>query len=345
MSIFEIDPLRDSRWSAFVDGHPRSSTFHRTEWLQALQSAYGYQAAAFTTCAPNLPLSNSLVFCRIRSTFTGNRFVSLPFSDHCEILTGAPEEDGELVSTLRLKLNGDNWEYLELRPVNPLPGTEKLVAPVLNYVYHRLDLERSENELFKGFHKDCVQRKIRRAERESLRYAEGTSDQLLDQFYRLFVLTRRRHGLPPQPLRWFRSLTRSFGNKLKIRVASKDGLPVASIITLSHRKTMTFKYGSSDARFNNLGGTALLLWRAMSEARAEGYEEFDMGRTDRDNAGLIAFKDHWGARCTTLTYYRYPAGSAAPGEGPAMKVARRFMSVAPAALLRAIGSLSYRHIG
>jgi|SRR6266571_752828 len=35
---------------------------------------------------------------------------------------------------------------------------------------------------------------------------EGRSDALFEKFFRLHVLTRRKHGLPPQPLVWFRNL-------------------------------------------------------------------------------------------------------------------------------------------
>src|SRR5204862_7134910 len=98
---------------------------------------------------------------------------------------------------------------------------------------HRLNLSPSSDELFRHFHKDCVQRKIRRAEREAVVYREGNSPELLSSFYQLMLRTRRRHQLPPQPLDWFRNLVRCMGDSLKIRVASKDGRPIASIVTLS----------------------------------------------------------------------------------------------------------------
>ena len=118
-------------------------------------------------------------------------------------------------------------------------------------------------------------------------------------------MTRRRQSLPPQPLNWFRALIAAFGKDLKIRVASKDGVAVASILTLSHRKSMVYKYGCSDAAFNNLGGTALLFWKTIQEAKDRGLEEFEMGRSDVDNLGLIAFKERWGASRKLINYWTY----------------------------------------
>ena len=110
----------------------------------------------------------------------------------------------------------------------------------------------------------------------------------------------------PLPVRWFRNLIACLGGKLKIRVASKDGRPVASILTLRHKRILVYKYGCSDHRFNNLGGTQLLMWKAIQEAKNDRLDEFDMGRSDCDSPGLIVFKDRWGAAQSTLSYFRYP---------------------------------------
>jgi lipid II:glycine glycyltransferase (peptidoglycan interpeptide bridge formation enzyme) len=208
-----------------------------------------------------------------------------------------------------------------------------------------LDLRPPWEKLFAAFHKDCVRRKIRRAEREKLRYEEGASQSLLQNFYRLQVKTRRRQGLPPQPKAWFRGLIASFGKDLKIRVASKGDVPVASILTLSFKKSMVYKYGCSDAAYHNLGGTALLFSRAIQEAKESGFEEFEMGRSDLRNAGLIAFKEHWGAQGTTIRYWRYPAGPASPPDLWKMKWARRVVPFVPDFALVTTGKLLYRHIG
>jgi lipid II:glycine glycyltransferase (peptidoglycan interpeptide bridge formation enzyme) len=122
-------------------------------------------------------------------------------------------------------------------------------------------------------------------------------------------------------------------------------MPVASILTLTHKKSMTYKYGCSDPQQNRLGGVALLFWKAIEEASEKGYVELDMGRSDVSNAGLIAFKEHWSAARFPLTYWRYP--TAPPGRG----IARNARAVGPVFLrapewsLKIAGRLLYRHIG
>jgi CelD/BcsL family acetyltransferase involved in cellulose biosynthesis len=346
VSIFEIDPLNDPRWSNFVSGSPRSSVFHRCEWLRALKSAYGYEPVALSSGSASSPLTNAMLFCRIKSKLTGKRIVSLPFSDHCEPLVESKDEAEHILANVKDSVVHRDWKYVEIRPLSAALWDEFMPVITSRYYLHRLDLRRTEEQLFKSFHKDCVQRKLRRAERESLRYEEGTSETLLDQFYKLLLLTRRKHRIPPQPLKWFRSLISSFGTDLKIRVALKDETPIASILTLPHMRTMTYKYGCSNPEFNNLGGTAFLFWRTIVDARAEGFEEFDLGRSEMDNAGLVSFKDHWGAERSILNYRRFPVKSVAPEERKWVGwVVKHIIAAAPDASLIKLGNLLYRHIG
>jgi lipid II:glycine glycyltransferase (peptidoglycan interpeptide bridge formation enzyme) len=206
-------------------------------------------------------------------------------------------------------------------------------------------LRKSKQELFQSFHKNCVQRKIRRAEREQLVCEEGTSESLLQRFYELLVITRRRQHLPPQPLSWFRALVAEFGDSLKIRVASKGNLPIASILTITHKQSMVYKYGCSHARFHKLGGMALLFWNAIQEAKGKGLDQFEMGRSDTANLGLIAFKEHWGAVGSELNYWTYPSANRVTSNHPSRAMLRQFVRVVPDAILKVTGRLFYRHIG
>ena len=92
------------------------------------------------------------------------------------------------------------------------------------YHMHRLDLRPQVAEIFGRMHHSSTQRAVRRAEREGLTYETGTSDRLLASFYRLLRMTRRRHGLPPQPFAWFRNLVSCLGQRVAIHAAvNKDG--------------------------------------------------------------------------------------------------------------------------
>jgi hypothetical protein len=349
LTTYTIDPLNDERWVRFLDEHPEASIFHTREWLQALKRTYGYDPVAFTTSSPGSGLQDAIVCCRVRSWVTGSRMVSLPFSDHCQPLVDSSEIFRLLLSALQERTRGGGWKYMELRPLalenSMLDGSVQL-SKSEEFYFHRLNLQPDATSLFQGFHKSCVQRKIRRAERENLFYESGRSLTLLDKFYRLLILTRRRHQLPPQPFVWFRNLVDCLGDRLTIRLVSKNEEPIASMITLAYKASLTYKYGCSDERFHNLGGMPFLFWNAIQEAKEAGQQELDFGRSEMENEGLVQFKDHFGACCSRLTYYRNPPE---PRHSQfwqlGTRAARHVISRVPDSILVPAGKLLYRHLG
>lgn len=344
MKLYELDPCKDIRWTRFLQRHPDASIFHTAGWLDALRRTYDYQPIVYTTSPPGRDLSNGQVFCRINSWLTGRRLVSVPFSDHAALLMGEADDVESLVSYLQKKVTQDSCKYVEIRPVN-----QELIVPAFRessvFYRHRIPLDHTSDELFRGFHKSCVQRKIRRAIRERLEYTEGSSDRLIRQFHQLLLPTQSRHRLPPQSISWFRNLSDCLGERLKVRIASKDGQPIAGMITLAYKQSMVYKYGCSDARYHNLGGMAFLFWKTILDAKTRGLVELDMGRSDIENPGLVTFKERWGAQRTTLRYWRYPAVLRSSSTRWKLEAAKRVFSYAPTFALATMGRFLYRHAG
>jgi GNAT acetyltransferase-like protein len=346
MPVYTFNPLEDPRWGKFVKRHPRSSVFHRAEWLKALHQTYGYGPIVYTTSPPGAMVKNGIVFCRVDSWLTGRRLVSLPFADHCEPLVDNPEERKEIFSSLQCALDRERLKYIEIRPMSANLPTESKMEKSSSFCFHTLDLRPTLPDLFRGLQKDSTQRKIRRAEREGLFYEVGRSQALLKEFYRLCLLTRRRHKLPPQPIEWFRNLIAYMGDQLEIRVAFKQKQAIASILTLRHGRTIVYKYGCSDATFHNLGAMPFLFWKTIQEAKEQGLHELDLGRSDPDNKGLITFKGHFGAAASMLTYMRWCATHPqSQTEGYGMKIAKRLIGHIPSGALTTAGRLLYRHVG
>jgi hypothetical protein len=344
--VWTINPLLDVRWSEFVDRHPNSSVFHTIGWLDALRATYGYEPLAFTTSPPSEELKNALLFCVVRSWLTGSRLVSLPFSDHCDPLVENAEQFHALCAHVEALGITNRWKYVEMRTANSSLGVENGFKEYRAYRRHRLDLRPSFDALQKGFHRDCIRRRIRHAERQGLEYEEGRSESLIRHFYTLTVRTRLRKHLPPQPLEWFQNLFACMGKDISARIAFKGTQPIAGIVTLEHRKTIYYKYGASDAEFNSLGAMPMLLWQAMKAAKATGMEELDLGRSDLDNQGLIRFKERWSAEGLPLSMWRAPAPAVSPSfERLKLQLAKTVCAYSPNRMLILAGRLLYRHVG
>jgi hypothetical protein len=347
--VYSFNPLDDPRWPLFLAGHPESSVFHTREWLRAIRTTYGYEPLAFTTSAGE-KLRDAVVFCQIKSWLTGRRLVSLPFSDHCQPLAEG-EDLRAILAHVHDQRRSMRYTYVEIRPV---PGEEKAESsaefrPSNSFRLHGIDLRPELADIYRGFHDSCVRRKIKRAEKESLVHESGTSEDLLQKFRHLLLLTRRRHKLPPQPAAWFQNIVGSLGDMATIHVASKGMTPIASILTLRYKNRLIYKYGCSDSRFSNMGGTPFLFWKAVQQAKEFGVEQFDLGRSDHEDEGLIAFKEHLGAVSSDLIYLRNPAPNhKKESTGYRKSISswgREALVRLPDPLLAGVGQLLYRHMG
>ncbi len=343
-NVHVVDPLVDRRWDELVARHPKASPFHQRGWLQALQRTYGYQPFALTSAAPGEEMNDGIVFCRISSWITGTRAVSLPFADHCEPLVDGAADRARFSAWLQAERERQQWKYVELRPLMPLPEETSGLQPSRSYYFHELDLRPSLDHVFRRMHRDSIQRKIRRAEREGVAYEAGHSEELLEAFYQLLLLTRRRLRILPQPRNWFRNLAECMGDALEVRLARKNGTPIAAILTLRHRRTIVYKYGCSDERFHKLGGVPFLFWRLIEESKAGSAETVDFGRSDFESLGLVRFKDKFDTRKRILTYYRFP-GSKKPMSNEWGPETGRLVSLLPDRAFCAAGRVLYRHIG
>jgi CelD/BcsL family acetyltransferase involved in cellulose biosynthesis len=341
-----LNPFLDSRWDDLVARHPKASAFHQRGWLEALARTYGYEPLVLTSAPAGEPLDNGVVLCRVSSWITGTRLVSLPFADHCELLLNDLSESREFMNWLRADCDLQRGRYVELRPLSGGQDAGHGFHTSRSYWFHELDIRPSLEQLFGQLHKNSFRRKILRAETERLSYEEGRSEQIVDEFYRLLLTTRRRHQLLPQPRTWFRNLVECMGDKIQIRLARKNGAPIAAMLTLRHRSCVVYKYGCSDARFHKLGGMPFLFWRLIEESKASGAEKIDCGRSDLNNEGLIAFKDRLGTKRKLLTYYRYEkTGSRGAATVWGSQMVRKLFSFLPDAVFSTAGKVLYRHMG
>jgi hypothetical protein len=313
-----------------------------------LRETYGYEPVAFTTTPAGRDLENAVVFCVVKSSLVGPRLVSLPFSDHTDLLLDDQSDLSNLLTVLEQGQVEGKWKSVELRPLdrgNRFADWANF-RDGANYVIHRLDLRPCLGDLFQGLHKDSIQRKIHRASREGLRYEEGRSDSLLHEFYRLTMITRRRQALPPPPFVWFHNVVDCLGEQVTIRVARSGNHAIAAILTLFYKGTLIYKYGCSDAQFHNLGAMPFLIWRAIEDGKQRGLSELDLGRSDIGNTGLITFKNRFGATQSRVTYKKFPGSKVERGKQDwRLQVAKRVFAAMPERMLVLAGKLLYPHIG
>jgi len=345
VSIEILDPTQYAGWDSLVLGCPSYSFFHSSAWAWALQDAYGYRPLYFTIFDGSA-LSACLPMMEVDSFLTGRRGVSLPFTDCCEPIVSTIDQFGELFEKAAQYGKQRGWKLLELRGAN---GYLRDSMPASTYLTHSLDLTAGEDQVFSSF-RESNKRNIRKAQTSGVKVQITTSKEAVIQFCRLNQMTRREHGLPPQPYRFFEKvyehvISKGFGF---VALAFLENVAIAASVYFHFGEAAIYKYGASDKRYQHVRPNNLVMWEAIRKCIQDGRANLSLGRTDVGAEGLRQFKTGWGAIEQMLSYYRYVTKVGAfvcDGKKKMNGTSSKVFSLVPLPVLRAAGSLLYRHMG
>jgi CelD/BcsL family acetyltransferase involved in cellulose biosynthesis len=345
MSPEIVNPASLPEWDDMVAAQPGGSFFHTSSWANVLVESYGYRPAYFSVIR-NGVLHALLPVMEIDSLLTGRRGVSIPFSDYADPFAEEEGEYGALAESALRYGARTGWKTLEIRGGG---SPWEVAAASSRFLGHRLSLAGSESEILAGFRTN-MRRNIARALKEGVTIEVSGSSEAMEEYYRLHCITRKGHGIPPQPLKFFRKilehvLGRDAG---RIALASFRGRIVAGIVIFHHGKKAIYKYGASDDIGKQCRANNLVMWEAIRWYRQQGATEFCFGRTEPGNTGLREYKLGYGASEYELSYYKYDIRRDRIVEEKAQKAPGWMESCfqrVPIPVSRIIGSLAYRHVG
>ena len=215
---------------------------------------------------------------------------------------------------------------------------------------HVLDIKEGFEKVKCRFHKDCIIRSVKKAEKSRVIVRVGSSEKDLKQFYFIHAITRRRQGLPIQPYKFFKNMWKILYPKgyFALLLAELGKETVAGIILFKFKDIVSFEHGASIPKYLAVRPNHLLLWTAVEMACSEGYHYFDFGKTTPENKGLLDFKRRWGAKMDDLPYFYYPQvkGVMSLEESDLSQKFLQFIGKhLPLSLAKIIGWIAYRHLG
>jgi hypothetical protein len=338
-----IDPTRYEGWDELLLSTPGSSFFHTSSWAKVLKEAYGYSPKYFTEFDGG-QISTLIAIMEVRSFFTGWRGVSLPFTDYCEPIVANGIQLQNVIEYIIENGRKCKWGYLELRSGNNfLP----LTSPSTTYLGHALSLSRNEEQIFSGF-RDSTKRNIKKSIKEGVEVKIDNSFESIKEFYRLNCMTRKNHGLPPQPFSFFKEIHAHIISKGHgfVALASYQNGNIAGGIYFHFGEKALYKYGASDLRYQNLRANNLVMWEAIRWYSKNGHKSLCFGRTEPENQGLIQFKSGWGTIEQQINYYRYDLkkGSFVSGSPKVTGFHNKIFRKIPIPLLNRLGSILYKHV-
>lgn len=336
-----------AQWDEFVNSHSEATPFHLSCWLKTIADTYSYDPLLYVLEDAAAGISGVLPAFLLKSMIMGSRLVILPFSDYCYPLARSEHGQRQVLSHVVDEMK-NKAKYIEIR--GPL-GTPCGFSSHVAYKRHALELCLDFGEVKKNINKRTIQYCVRKAQKAGIEIEEDSSDTGLETFYKLNQLTRKKHGIPSQPKKFFRSLQRNIMQKgyASIYVARLRSSVIAAGLLIKHKKTIYYKYSASDPAFMKIySPNHLLTWTAIKNACREGYCLFDFGRSSSNNKGLIRYKEMWGASSFDLPYSYFPPQYHEVGpkteRGLVYQMITLFWRLVPNSLASRMGPLLYKHL-
>jgi FemAB-related protein (PEP-CTERM system-associated) len=348
--VLVVEPWSDARWDAYVASHPLATAYHASTWIRLVCETGRYPSSCLL-CERDGVVAGVLPLVVVDSRLTGRRVSTLPFSDTCFAIADDEESAHALIQEARAIRARRGAAFYEMRGTLAVRDGERAppagFARSSHFVNYLLPLSRDPEALLATFSKKAVRYMITKGER-SLTVRRG-NERDVDAFYRLYVRTRRRHGVPPQPQHFFADMLAALGQSAALHVAEHEGRAIAAVLTLHFRDVTYLKYEVVDERQRHLAPIHLLLWETIKGAALAGDRVYDFGRTAVDNTGLNEFKQRWGTTRVDLPYYFDPAHESSTSVARSDSLKYRLFTTAfrrmPESWSIQIGRRIFRHFG
>ena len=343
LAIEIMNPIDYPGWDELLLSTKDYSFFHSSAWSRVLCESYNYKPLYFTIIDQN-KLLLLIPLMEVRSLLTGRRGVSLPFSDICEPIISQDTPFEDAIKYIIEYGKGSKWNYIEFRGGN---GFSNSVSSSSYFYEHTLNLKKNENQMLSLF-RDTTKRNIQKAVSAGIEVKICNSLESIKGYYRLHCITRKRHGLPPQPFYFFRKVFENVIAKDSglIILAFYKKKNIAGAVYFHLGEKALFKYGASDKNYQNLRPNNLVMWEAIKWYAQQGFKEFSFGRTEPENEGLRQFKSGWGTEERPVKYYRYDIAQDVYLNNCQKESTfyNRLFKKMPVSMLRIFGSLLYKHM-
>jgi hypothetical protein len=228
------------------------------------------------------------------------------------------------------------------------------VGAVGNYPWHvlyhfqrwTLDLARPFQAIEKAADRE-TRRHLRRAREAGVSVECARGAEAIDCFFALQLESRRRLGVPSQPLKFFRTVHEVFArlDSIEVWFALHQGKRIAGVVVLCDGNELHAKWSARVA--GSPDGSSHLIFMAIAEHHAQRASSLDFGRTDSRNRGLSRFKRELGASATDLPYSYFPqmpTVTSAENLTGVWQTASRVWRNLPLPVARVLNNVTYRYL-
>jgi FemAB-related protein (PEP-CTERM system-associated) len=272
---------------------------HAPEWASIIERAYGHRPLYLTAVDADGERGLLPAFV-VRRPLSGTIVTSMPFLDGGGPCGTSPALADGLVERLMSEARRVGATAVEIRSSVRLGLNE---PPLEHKVNLTLTLPSNPAELWDGFEKG-IRNQVRKAERSGLSVVVGGAE-FLDAFYGIFVARMRELGSPVHSREFFHAILDAFRDRAGVVLVTRERETVGGLIALKSHETIVVPWASCATEHRALCPNMLLYWETIRLACAEGFRQFDFGRSTRDS-GTYKFKRQWGAEERPLFWYTIP---------------------------------------
>jgi FemAB-related protein (PEP-CTERM system-associated) len=299
------DKLRVEAVEDFVR-EMRASIFHRPRWLQAVEAGTGQRACGFVVRQLGV-VRGWLPLTEVRSALFGKALVSSGFAVGGGIIAETPEIAGLLARAAQEHALRHDFASIELRGIRVPVGWQAISGK--HCTFERDLCADDEAELLAIPRK--ARAEVRKGLKNGLEVRTGRSGADLAAHYAAYSQSVRNLGTPVFPRSLFRAMLEAFPQQADILTVSREGLPLASVLSFYHQGAVMPFWGGGTFEARSLRANELMYYELMLHARRFGMERFDFGRS-KVASGPAKFKKNWGFEPQPLTYATWSAPGARP---------------------------------
>lgn len=313
IAVREIDDGDTARWTEFVSRRTGANLYHTLQWRAVVEDVFHHRPVYLMaerggrTCGV-LPLF------RVAAPLLGSKLISLPY----DIGSGGPlAEDDETEYALvehAVRLARDQRaNHLELRCDARHGSVESLrfgrSEPVLIS-----DMILDDEIAVRARIRTDQLKAVRKAERRGIVVREAESLEDYRRFYEIYLRVFRAFGTPPYGAGYFPAVWQRLHptGSVRLLLACAASECVGGLLLFRWRRNLVSKFAACLPKAVPLRAYAALYWSAIRLGLELSCVRLSWGTSSRDQRGLIAFKERWGAETRPAVVYGLPVRGRVP---------------------------------
>lgn len=293
-----LAPVTDQqKWDAFVSSLPRAQFTQSWAW-GAFRNARGQEVVRF------MGDGAAALFFKVPAPLVGGYWYAPrgPVGESADAIWAFLEA---IATSADLPSRALFWRVEPLATGIQMPSAFRRSHAYMPATTLLVDVRQSEETLQAAMH-EKTRYNIRVSARKGVVVRTATDAAAMDVFARLTEETAARDGFVSQPVAYIRATFEALvsAGMAQIRIAEKDGVPLAASFEVRYGDTVTYLYGASSSLERNVMAPYALHWSALQDAKASGASFYDFhGVNPADEsspyfkaswAGITRFKLGWG---------------------------------------------------